>query len=180
VPAIALVVYLGWIKAPEPGEATDPVVALERTVVAEQQPPDQVDEPMPAQERAENVSIPDEPQTVEPVGSPANLIEAIQGRASDAGTEIVIRGNGALTDRVIEVFPMRDPPRILIRVRGIDRGYSPYTVPVGSAEVDRIRMGHHPEMSPPALYVVADLADPNARVIDTAYEGDTVRVLIGP
>ena len=50
---------------------------------------------------------------------------------------------------------------------------------VGSPELLRIRVGHHPEDTPVSLWVVLDLADGSMVVRDTTVSGDTIRVSIG-
>ena len=66
-----------------------------------------------------------------------------------------------------------------MRIRGIETFYRPNEIAVGSPEILRIRVGHHPEETPPSLFVVLDLADDSAVVLDTSVRDDTVQVAVG-
>jgi hypothetical protein len=67
----------------------------------------------------------------------------------------------------------------LVRIRGIDSGYAPTEIEVGSSEVQRIRVGYHPEENPPSLYVVLDLADGAVDVRESGVRGDVLTVTVG-
>lgn len=139
---------------------------------------------VPAEEAPEPAAEPVSAPPVEPAAppreplAPATAVTDITFHEVAAATEVVVQANGAVTEDAVSVFPMRDPARILIRVRGIEEGYPHYELPAGTPELERIRIGHHPELKPPALYVVLDLADPAVAMSDLAVEGDTIRVTV--
>jgi hypothetical protein len=114
-----------------------------------------------------------------PTAGPADLVEDVSWRQTGAGTEIVITGNGSFDEQWVSVLPMSAPPRILIRLRQIKEKYRAYELAAGTDEVLRIRLGHHPEQSPPALYVVLDVPDPSVHALGTVIEGNQVRVTVG-
>lgn len=179
--AVVVVGYVVWLwslggEAPEPvpqlmeqaGEPSEDVVEVttEHIPESEVEALEDTDAAQPA------APIP------QPSLEPATAVESILWRSGAEGTEVVIRGNGAIAERTVETFGLSEPPRILIRLREIQQEYSAYELSVGTTEVEQIRVGHHPELTPPALYVVLDLARADARVVDVAVEGDTARVTV--
>jgi hypothetical protein len=73
---------------------------------------------------------------------------------------------------------MSDPPRVLVRLVRVDR-YRRFEVAVGTDELDRIRIGHHPEQNPPSLHLVLDLAGAEVKLVSTEVEGAEVRLTLG-
>ena len=92
---------------------------------------------------------------------------------------VVVQGNGKFEESMVRVAPMEDPARIWMRIRGIETFYRPNEIVVESPEVLRVRVGHHPEETPPSIYVVLDLADASAVLRDTSVRGDTIQVAVG-
>jgi hypothetical protein len=108
----------------------------------------------------------------------ATRIDDISWRQNGPGTEVMIFGNGVIDKQSVTVFPMRDPARILVRIRGIEEKYDRYQISVGSPQISGIRVGYHPEQTPPALYVVLDLEDPLVGIADFEVDGDAVRLQV--
>jgi hypothetical protein len=108
----------------------------------------------------------------------ATAVSDIRWEPRNEGTVIVIRGNGSLDRGRISVDALPTPPRIVLRMARITEPYRPLELEVGTAEVRRVRFGHHPELKPPALWIVLDLADPEARLEGIDVAGDTARVLV--
>jgi hypothetical protein len=123
-------------------------------------------------------AVPPKAPIQQPPLEPATVVVSIVWRSGADGTEVEIRGNGTIAESTVETFGLSEPPRILVRIREIQQEYSSYELPVGTPEVERIRIGHHPELTPPALYVVLDLARPDARVTGVSIDGDTARVTV--
>jgi hypothetical protein len=73
---------------------------------------------------------------------------------------------------------MSDPPRILVRIRKIVEGFDREQIEVNSDEVSAVRIGHHPDQNPPALYVVLDLTGADVVVGATEVEADLLRVTV--
>ena len=147
---------------------------LRPTVVAEepgQRPsvnPQEVSEPLQA---APAISPPT-------TGSATRIVDVAVTRVGDA-TVVDIRGNGGLAEDRIRVSALDDPPRVWIRILGIEDFYRPNEIAVGSPEVSRIRVGHHLEESPVSLWVVLDLVDGSVVVRDTSVSRDSIRVSVG-
>jgi len=111
-------------------------------------------------------------------GPATRIVDVAAERVGDA-TVVEIRGNGGLSEARLRVSALDDPPRVWIRILGIEDFFRPNEIAVGSPEVSRIRVGYHPEESPVSLWVVLDLADGSAVVRDTTVSGDTIRVSVG-
>jgi uncharacterized protein (TIGR02266 family) len=114
-----------------------------------------------------------------PVTRPATSVVDIAVARIDDATVVDIRGDGGLTEDRLRVSRLDDPPRVWVRIRGIETFFRPNEIVVGSPELSRIRVGYHPEDTPVSLWVVLDLADGSMVVRDTTVSGDTIRVSIG-
>jgi hypothetical protein len=166
----------GEVGTPEPQSA---VMVDEELPVA---PTDQEDgaaagrrlEP-PAEARTE-APTPAPPQVMRARGT---VIRTVTCDPRDGETQVVIQADGPLNRESVSFIPLEDPPRLLVRLRGIERGFSPHLISVGSAELDRVRIGHHPEQDPPALFVVLDLVDDSVRLSSSEVDGDVARVTVG-
>jgi uncharacterized protein (TIGR02266 family) len=145
--------------AVEVGEVATAPTAAPKTAVIEQPGPETVDAPVP-------------------VSGSADAIASIDVAADASRTVISIRGNGSLEDGVITMESLPSPPRVLVRLRGIRSSFRPYTIEAGTAEVARVRIGHHEERRPPELWVVLDLADPGSVVGAVDIRGDLAELVI--
>jgi len=202
VVVVAIGVYMGWDRilgfvegmrsseqtaqrdAPERDGAEDvvstPPEAATSTAAASNpdEPVDEVDTTAAPSTQEIAPPMPTPETTPRFASQPATRIDSVTWRNTGGGTEVTILGNGRIAEESVTVFPMRDPARILVRVREIQEKYPEYEIAVNSTQVGKIRIGHHPEQSPPALYVVIDLVDPLAGVADFRVEGDTVRITV--
>ena len=57
--------------------------------------------------------------------------------------------------------------------------YRPNEIDVGSPQVLRVRVGHHPEENPPSLWVVLDLVDDSITVVSREVDGNSLRLTVG-
>lgn len=142
-------------------------------VVAEQPPSG----PMPVESTAPEGQPPAEPMPV--VDRRASRIVDVGAVSGRGVTTVMIRGDGLIEEGSVRVARLKDPERIWVRVRHIETFYKPNEILVGSPEVRQVRIGHHPEESPPSLYVVIDLADDAVVVTDRAIAKDTIRLSVG-
>ena len=111
--------------------------------------------------------------------APARAVRDIDWSSEAGATEVVIRGDGPFDPGQVDAIRLSDPPRVLIRVRQIGKPYAPYRIDVGSPEVVAVRIGHHPELRPAALYVVLDLAAPTVNSTNALeVGGDVARVRV--
>lgn len=108
-----------------------------------------------------------------------SIIRSISWRARPGATEISIVATGPLDGGQVETLALDDPPRILIRVRGIETPYTPHRMEVASPELIAIRIGHHPELHPPTLYVVLDTTSRAVAVLERDVAGSTARIAVG-
>jgi uncharacterized protein (TIGR02266 family) len=179
---VAISIGVWWlVMKPASSQIPETFAAPERTAPTPR-PTAVAEEP---EERAsiknQEVSEPlqDAPAIPPPTTGPATrIVDVAVARVGDA-TVVDIRGNGGLSEARLRVSALDDPPRVWIRIRGIEDLYRPNEIAVGSPEVSRIRVGHHPEESPVSLWVVFDLADGSVVVRDTTVSGDTIRVSVG-
>ncbi len=112
--------------------------------------------------------------------NPATRVLRVAAETRDGETVVTIRGNGSFTDDAYRVSKLTDPERVLVRIRGIDSGYLPAEIEVGSPEVERIRIGHHPEEHPQSLYVVLDLTAASVVVRGSGARGEVLTLAVGP
>lgn len=119
------------------------------------------------------------PARVDPASlAAATRVLSARFEPTAGGGVVILQGDGGIVSRRVRSLRLENPPRQLVRISGIVAQPVPETVPVGGALVARIRMGHHPELSPPELYVVLDLAAASVRVGTPESTGDTVRIPI--
>ena len=112
----------------------------------------------------ETVTEPEPQPTIPPPAvelAKADAVTSIDVEPGPRGTVIRIRGNGSLEDGVISMEPLSSPPRVLIRIRGIQSQFRPYTLESLTSEVTTVRSGLHEERRPPELWVVVDLTGPD-------------------
>lgn len=166
---------------------------LDSQQIVEEQPPAADDgEPLPdsgddarpagpteptATATAAPTPIPTPTPRVVPV-TPATSVVSIDAEPADGGTAIRIRGDGVFADGAITVEGLSSPPRILIRIRGIEDVFRPYTIEADTAEVAQIRIGHHEDRRPPELWVVLDLARAGVTADQPRVAGDRLEVLV--
>jgi hypothetical protein len=123
--------------------------------------------------------IPSEIPQPRPVPAPGTVVRTVSFDPRQGETRVVVETNRPVAENLVSFLPLSDPPRLLVRLRGIERGFSPQRVEVGSAEVERVRIGFHPDQNPPALYVVLDLADEKVVLTQSEVDGEIVRVTVG-
>jgi Tfp pilus assembly protein PilZ len=178
---VVVVGYVIWLWSLG-GDAPEPVPQVVEEIVAPSQGVVDVSVVQETEPEAgvveEADAMPPQAPIQQPPLEPATVVVSIVWRSGADGTEVEIRGNGTIAESTVETFGLSEPPRILVRIREIQQEYSSYELPVGTPEVERIRIGHHPELTPPALYVVLDLTRPDARVTGVSIEGDTARVTV--
>lgn len=109
-------------------------------------------------------------------GPPVDVIERITWETADGGTAVVLWGNGAITADRYTRARIDDPPRELVRLRGIRRPLAISRVPVGNGEVKQVRVGYHEKAGGNELHVVIDLADPEVKVARVDHDGQRLRI----
>jgi hypothetical protein len=98
-------------------------------------------------------------------------------RSGDDATVVEVTFDGPIAGH--RRFHMNgEAPRALLRIAGIVEAYRPYEVPVGDGRVQRIRIGHHPELEPPEEHLVFDLADAGVEITRVEEQGRALRVVL--
>jgi len=127
-------------------------------------------------------SVTEKPPEVMPdrvAAGPASQVVDVAVAARSDATTVVIRGNGAFDASSFKISRLENPLRLWVRIFRIETFYKPNEIDVGSPDVDRVRIGYHPEDSPPALYVVLDLAGEDVHLLDRSVQGDAIRLTVG-
>ena len=119
------------------------------------------------------------PVAVDVVSAPGSEVVDIKADAAENGTVVLIRTDGSIESGRVRTSILPSPPRILIRISGIDSLYRPLEIPVGTSEVRGIRVGHHPEARPPSLWIVLDRSDEDVVVREVQISGNAIRVEVG-
>jgi hypothetical protein len=184
-----------WIANRGPAQALpEPAVAVEEVEPFEPPVEEVVEEAeVPADATADDAeelvqeSTETAPATIEPapetsrpedVTGPATRVLLVSASRAGDATVVSVRTNGELTRGAVRVSLLKEPARVWVRILGIETYYRPNDIEVGTAEVERIRVGHHPEETPQSLYVVCDLEDSAAVVREHTVDGDTLRVVV--
>ena len=112
--------------------------------------------------------------------SPARRLLALEPRVEGATEILALRFDAPL--READLFAALigpDPPRYLLRLRGIERPWRPPELAVGSALMQRVRTGLHSTPRGPELHIVIDLT---TRAVEHSWaiEGDALRVRLTP
>lgn len=199
VGVVAVLVLSPWSRLVDPEESEGRGVVATGDVAPSLPAVDQPEEPAPEETGADTTGAaqasgtaaapvepaeaagtrPDAPPSPERDGPPASRVESITWEDVGGTTRVTLRGNGRLLPDRVAVIPMASPPRVLIRIRHIEARYESYVLETGTPAVTAIRTGLHPELTPPALYVVCDLGGEDVRVLDSAFDGDALTVTLG-
>jgi hypothetical protein len=92
-------------------------------------------------------------------------VERITSEKAGDGTDVYIWLDGAIApSRYTRSELGGNPPRVLIKLRGVQRRYPDGKVAVGSGEVLQVRTGYHAEGGLNELHVVLDLTRPTVKV----------------
>ena len=184
--------YLPWSEgARQDAVVTDPVIADEEELpvdVIASLTEEDVEAAVEAAVEAVTGTGPDDgappeptvvPPQVDPVSGPGARIVDIKTEQSDGTTNVLIRADGSIDSRRVVTSLLLNPARILVRISGIDSSFRPFDIPVGSDELEGIRIGHHPETRPPSLWIVLDRADEGVKIRETKTSGNVLRLEIG-
>lgn len=145
----------------------------------EASPPERDPEPEPEPappppSPAEEPASPPEPST------PFSRVLNVTWEERGAETLVTVHLDGTIEEWGYSTVRLGDPPRELVRIDGVDRPFPRPMIPVGTALVERVRLGFHPEGRTRQMHVVLDLADPGARIDRSEAAGSELRLWIAP
>ncbi len=128
--------------------------------------------------------VPEEPATAETGPGPAPVeaapltgLERITWSESGEETVLALVGDGEISRQQVELLPITGgQPRLVIKIRGVERPFQPAVLEVGTSHVLRVRTGLH---AGGELHVVVDLAAPGVSVRDLAARGSRLEVRLG-
>ena len=170
-----------WIANRDFGGTTPESVVVVEDIPASERPVDAVveqAEEAPSKPSEVNETAPESPQIQEIAGPATRVLQVAASRIADE-TVVTVLVNGILSLDSVRVSLLKNPARVWVRIQGIETLYRPNEIQVGTPEVERVRVGHHPEETPQSLYVVVDLEDSTAVVREHTVKGDTLRVVVG-
>ncbi|HUF79124.1 MAG TPA: hypothetical protein VMR44_09435, partial [Thermoanaerobaculia bacterium] len=99
-----------------------------------------------------------------------------------AGEELTVTVflDGTIGERDYSVVRLQvPPPRVLVRIPGVERPFPRSAIPVGTDLVEGIRLGFHPDRRESELHLVLDLATPEAGVVRSEAAGSELRLVVG-
>jgi uncharacterized protein (TIGR02266 family) len=91
------------------------------------------------------------------------------------GLTVTVFLDGPVQEWNYSVDRLETPPRVVVRVQGVDRPFPRSAIPIGTELVERIRLGFHPERGESELHLVLDLATLEAEV-RTEAAGSEIRL----
>jgi hypothetical protein len=111
--------------------------------------------------------------------APLTEIEKITWQEGPDGTEIVLWGNGAFRRQDFAHYRVEgDPPRVLIKLRGIRHPFAEGRLLVGTRQVRQVRTGYHDEGGGSELHVVLDLAGFGVEVTGMREDAATLHIFL--
>jgi type IV pilus assembly protein PilQ len=103
-----------------------------------------------------------------------HALEEVTARASGAGVEVSLLGDGALAAKD---FVLANPPRIVVDLPGVKNEVRRRVVPVQTAAVTRVRISQFQTQPEPVTRIVLDLTGPTAYRLKA--DGERLAVLVG-
>jgi hypothetical protein len=88
------------------------------------------------------------------------------------GLAVTLQGDGRFEAQRYNRLRLEASPRELVRVLGITRAFPRTQIPVGTPEVQQIRIGYHRKPGDNQLHVVLDLTSPRVRLERLEPAGD--------
>jgi molecular chaperone DnaK len=120
------------------------------------------------------------PLAVDPAGMAAlTEIQKITWQQGPDGTEVVLWGNGAFRRQDFVHYRVEgDPPRVLIKLRGILHPFAEGRLIVGTRQVRQVRTGFHDERAGNELHIVLDLAGFGVEVTGMREDADKLHIFV--
>jgi hypothetical protein len=110
----------------------------------------------------------------------ANIVEAISWDHDSSGhTTITIVCASPIDPSSFRTFPVTDPPRAVVVLKGITKPVRPNVMTIDDRHVIQLRLNHHEDRSPPELNVILDLKNETTRVLDLQHNGRRLVAVIG-
>lgn len=109
---------------------------------------------------------------------PGLAVRDVSWRRRDGRTIVSIRTDAAVDPAAVTVAAISGPPRVLVRIRGVSRAFGHPMIKVGTDEVADIRVGYHPEVAPPSLHIVLDLADEHTTLAGQRIDGSLIEIVV--
>ncbi|MDX1996585.1 MAG: TIGR02266 family protein [Thermoanaerobaculia bacterium] len=180
--------------SPIPAPATSAPATAPPPTLAADAPPPEPSRPEPSATQIEPVAPATMPPPAppEPDGEPADRpgrrgerhfkrIESITWESRPDGLDVILTADGKVEEWDYTLLHLTGPPRELIKIENVERGFDATQLDTGSPDVPRIRVGFHSTPGGNELHVVLDLATPSVRVEHTNADGRQIRLrVVGP
>lgn len=115
----------------------------------------------------------------EPTSQAATVLENVTWEERPDGTHIVFASDGLLSANDTTFTRLDgERPRIVLKIGGMQQAYFSDQLPLRTAQVARLRFGYHLESVRNEIHVVADLADPEARLQSVVLSPGRMELLI--
>lgn len=168
----------------------DPGALPGTEITQESEPPtqelesmDEADHQVPSDAAAappEPTAPPTQPPSEPATGARARAVDSISwSETPGGGLQVTISCDGRFPQESLRGEPLVNPPRHVIRLRGIERPYPFGQLNPGHPLLATIRVGFHKDKRPPELHVVFDLATGGAAVTEVRVENNQVLVTVG-
>jgi len=115
------------------------------------------------------------PLIAAPVLAEADQIVEVTWEGDGPTTLITVTANGPLSDDRVLHEELARPPRSLVRVKGIRRPFTRFNERTDVPHLVGLRVGHHFELHPPELFVVAE-PEVGAAVTRVEVSGSTILI----
>lgn len=124
-----------------------------------------------------------EPQAAPPTPTaslgPARQVNRISWEKGEGFTTLVLEADGAFKASGASASLLSgDSPRVLLKLKGIERKYPQDKLQVGTPQVAGVRIGLHDQNSGPELWVVLDLRARNLELGGTKISGNELRLTV--
>lgn len=142
------------------------------------EPPAQANPTEPSSaEPAATEPAPPEPTPV--AAGPARQVRRISWESAEGATTLVVETDGVLKSSSASASLLSgDSPRVVLKIKGIDRKYPEARLEVGTPQVATIRTALHDLPAGPELHVVLDLRARNLELDATRISGNELRLTV--
>jgi hypothetical protein len=110
----------------------------------------------------------------------ANTVEALFHDRDNVGrTVVTVVCRSPLAEGSYRSYRLESPPRAVLVLEDLTETMDPDELTVGNRHIERVRIVHHPERTPPELLFVFDLATDSARILEIRRDGNRLTTVVG-
>lgn len=173
VAGLALLGAALWLWVAGPTTSAGPPT----TPAASAAPPTAAEPAAPAPAPAVTTRPPPAPP---PAAAPFRAVERITWERQGAATVVTVWTDGAVAAARFTSLRIDAGPRVVVKLHGVERPFSPNLLPVGTPELRQIRVGYHVVPAGADLHLVFDLAAPEVALLAAEPTERGLRLRLGP